>query len=106
MRLRTGYGKVTDRLRGGCGQVEARLRAGYGHVTAKLRAGYGQVTGRSRTRCGEVTEQTRQMLPKSLTNVPTNETCPVFFNANPKMQKRVWTAQVRADRGSGNPQNC
>ena len=28
-----------------------------------------------------------------------------FFHANPKMRKRVWTAQARADRGPGNPQN-
>ena len=28
-----------------------------------------------------------------------------FLNASPKIRKRVWTAQARADRGSGNPEN-
>ena len=31
--------------------------------------------------------------------------CHGFFNANHKMGKRVWTAQARADRDSGNTQN-
>ena len=37
--------------------------------------------------------------------LPKRSLCHCVFNANPKMRKRVWTAQARADRGSGNPEN-
>ena len=44
-------------------------------------------------------QQTRQMLQSKLKSAPNKSLCHCVFNANHKMRKRNWTAQLRADRG-------